>query len=166
MYLKNKIIHFITFFSLYMNIEVFMRAIYGEMIGFNGITKYSLMGFTTPYMGILAGCLSLLIAFLCDNPKYFNLKMYQKILIGGTIITTFEFIVGYILNIKLGLNIWSYSNNAFNFMGQICLQTSLLWTLLITPLIIWLDSYLTYYIYHEDQPIELLDIYMKIIQLK
>lgn len=164
MYWKNKIIHFLVFASLYMNLEVFNRALYGEMVGFYGITKWSAMGYTSIYMGILAGFLSLIIAFLCDNPKYFNFKVWQKVLIGGSIITLAELVTGILLNIILQLNIWYY--DGINFMHQISLMNSVLWFIVITPLIICLDSHLTYYIYKEDEPVSLIDLYRDLILLK
>ncbi|WP_084156250.1 putative ABC transporter permease [Clostridium akagii] len=111
-------------------------------------------------------CLSLLIAFLCDNPRYFKLKAYQKILIGGLVITLGELISGVILNLWLHLNIWSYASDRFNFLGQIELKNCILWTLIITPLILWLDSHLTYYLYKEDKPISLIGFYKDLFTLK
>ena len=57
------------------------------------------------------------------------------------LITVFEFILGYILNIKLGLGIWDYSNIPFNIMGQICLPFSFLWFVL-SYFVIMLDDIL------------------------
>jgi len=150
-YLKSKLIHFFVFASLYMNIEVIVRVISGDMIGFQGITLFSLVGYTSIYMGTLSGCLSLIIAFLCDSNKYFYLKAYQKVLIGGSLITFGELISGVILNMWLNLSIWSYADSKFNFLGQIELVNCLFWFFLITPMIITLDSHLTYYIYDEDK---------------
>ncbi len=50
------------------------------------------------------------------------------------IITTLEFIVGYIVNIILKWNVWDYSNMPFNIMGQICLGFSTLWFALGIPM--------------------------------
>jgi hypothetical protein len=157
-YIKNKIIHFFVFGSIYMNIEVLMRAIHGSLVGINGIKYSSLMGYTSLYMFILAGVLSLSIAFLLDNPRYFKFKVYQKLLIGGFIITLVELCFGLIFNVYLfQMNIWSY--NTLHFMHQISLETSMEWTFVITPLIISLDSYLTYWIYDEDKPVSLIQFY-------
>lgn len=165
-YLKSKLIHFFIFASFYMNIEVILRAISGDMIGFQGVILLSLMGYSSIYMGALAGCLSLIIAFLCDNEKYFNLKAYQKVLIGGSLITIAELIAGIILNLWLKLSIWSYAGNPYNFLGQIEFVNCLFWYLVITPMIIWVDSHLTYYIYDEDEPISLIGFYKDLISIK
>jgi predicted PurR-regulated permease PerM len=57
-----------------MNIEVFVRAIYGEMVGFNGIKYYSLAGFTSLYMGLLGGTLAVIIAYLLDSVVTFFMR--------------------------------------------------------------------------------------------
>lgn len=165
-YLKSKLIHFLIFASLYMNIEVIVRAISGDMIGFQGITLFSLVGYTSIYMGVLGGFLSLIIAFLCDNDRYFNLKAYQKVIIGGSLITIGELITGIVLNLWLNLSIWSYLDSPFNFLGQIKLTNCLFWYFVITPLIIWLDSHFTYYIYDEGKPISLVKFYLDLLKLK
>lgn len=53
--------------------------------------------------------------------------MWQQCLIGTLITLVIEFVSGYILNIKLGLDIWDYSSIPFNLMGQICLPYGILW---------------------------------------
>ncbi|MEG2039431.1 MAG: hypothetical protein RRZ73_06860 [Oscillospiraceae bacterium] len=46
------------------------------------------------------------------------------------IILISEFLVGCIVNLWLGWNVWDYSREPFNFMGQICLMFSFLWLLM------------------------------------
>lgn len=48
----------------------------------------------------------------------------------AAIITLAELIVGYVVNIKLGMYVWSYYGVPYNFMGQICLPYGILWILL------------------------------------
>lgn len=88
---------------------------------------------------LLGGLASVLIGLINEiTPK---MKMWKQMLLGTVIITVLEFIFGYILNIKLGLGIWDYSNVIFNFMGQICLPFSFLWFVL-SYFIIILDDIL------------------------
>lgn len=88
---------------------------------------------------LLGGLASVFIGLINEiTPK---MKMWQQMLLGTVIITILEFIFGYILNIKLGLGIWDYSNVMFNFMGQICLPFSFLWFIL-SYFIIILDDIL------------------------
>lgn len=165
-YKKNKIIHFLVFGAIYMDIEVFARAIGNQLVGYEGIKPLSLMGFTSLWMFLVGGLCGVLIGHLNDHTRFYDKKIWQQILIGGTVITLAELFSGIVLNLMLHLNIWDYSNDPFNFMGQIELKNCILWYLVITPLIIWLDDMLTYYLYREGKPYNLLQIYKKLITLK
>ena len=70
---------------------------------------------------------------------------------GALMITAVEYLVGYIINIHLGWEVWNYSNLPFNVRGQICLPFSCLWALLSIPAII-LDDYLRYWFFGEEEP--------------
>ncbi len=50
------------------------------------------------------------------------------------VITEAEFLVGLLVNLLLGWNVWDYSKLPFNLLGQICLPYSLLWGLLGLPI--------------------------------
>lgn len=62
-------------------------------------------------------------------------------LIGMMIVTSIEFITGYILNVRMGLGIWDYSSLPFNIMGQVCLLFSCYWFLL-SILVVVIDDFL------------------------
>ena len=59
-----------------------------------------------------------------------EMPMILQTIICAIAITITELIAGLILNVWLGLHVWDYSELPFNFMGQICLQFSLLWVVL------------------------------------
>lgn len=80
-----------------------------------------------------------------------DMKLWKQMLIGSGIVTVFEFISGYILNIKLGWHIWDYSNVPFNIMGQICLPFSIAW-FFISLIAIVADDYFRYWIFNEEKP--------------
>lgn len=80
-----------------------------------------------------------------------ELGMIWQMLIGASIVTVLEFIVGVIVNIWLGLEVWDYSNLPLNFMGQICLPFSLAWVLL-SGIAIVVDDYLRYWLFGEEKP--------------
>lgn len=101
-------------------------------------------------MFILGGLCFVLIGGI-NNYISWEMPLILQMLIGAVIITTSEFITGYIVNIKLGLNVWDYSNQPFNIMGQICLSFSFLW-MLISLIAIVLDDYLRYWIFKEKKP--------------
>lgn len=52
---------------------------------------------------------------------------YQKILLAVTSVTAAEFLSGLLLNRWLKLEVWDYSNQPFNLLGQICPLFILLW---------------------------------------
>ena len=60
--------------------------------------------------------------------------LWQKCLKGAVIITAIEYMVGCIVNLWLGWNVWDYSSYPFNFLGQVCLAFTLLWFMLCIPL--------------------------------
>lgn len=90
-------------------------------------------------MILLGGVVSVFIGLINEITP--NMRMWKQMILGTVLITIFEFILGYILNIKLGLGIWDYSNIPFNIMGQICLPFSFLWFIL-SYFIIMLDDIL------------------------
>lgn len=105
------------------------------------ITEMLFRGYSHLSMFILGGICGLLIGLINEyTPK---MNIWLQMLLGTFIITALEFVCGYIVNIKLGLNIWDYSNLKFNFMGQICLQFSTCWFIL-SYFAIRLDDYFRY----------------------
>jgi uncharacterized membrane protein len=148
-----------------MDVEVITRAIDQSMVGCNGIKPLSLMGFTSLWMFLVGGSCGVIIGYLNDYPEFYNEKILKQVLAGGTIITLMELFSGIVLNIILKLNIWNYTGK-YQFMGQIELKNCILWYLVVTPLIIWFDDMLTYYIYKEGEPYSLLKIYYELITLR
>lgn len=80
-----------------------------------------------------------------------ELGFIWQMLIGAGIVTILELIVGIVVNVWLGLEVWDYSNLPFNFMGQICLPFSFAWTLL-SGIAIVVDDYLRYWLFGEEKP--------------
>jgi hypothetical protein len=163
-YIKNKIIHFLVFGSIYLNIEVFARAIGKQMVGHLGVQPLSLMGYTSLWMFLVGGLCGVLIGSLNDHPKFYDKKIWQQILIGGTVITLAELFSGILFNKVLGLNLWCYTGE-YQFMGQIELKNCILWYLVISPIIVWFDDILTYYLYGEGKLYSLWSVYVKLVRL-
>ena len=103
-----------------------------------GAVIYSLVeilfrGFTHWTMTITGG-----VAFLLIHISNFRLKtknLFLKCLTGCGIITLLEFFVGLIVNRKFGLNVWDYSGQKFNILGQICPAFSAAWFVISLPAI-------------------------------
>lgn len=79
-----------------------------------------------------------------------ELPLLPQMVSGCILITTLELVVGYIVNIRLGWKIWDYSNEPFNFLGQICLGASLAWFGL-SLVIILLDDFLRYKLFGGEK---------------
>lgn len=103
---KNSVIFFIFGVS-YVLLEIFYR------------------GHSATSMFFVGGLCGLLIGLINEfTPK---MPVLLQMLLGSIIVTFIEFVTGYILNIKLGLHIWDYSNLRFNILGQVSLLFSVLW---------------------------------------
>ena len=106
-----------------------------------GISYYLLeilwRGYSHWTMIIVGGLCGLLIGLINEiTPK---MNTILQMLLGSVIVTIIEFVTGYIINIKLDLNIWDYSNLKFNILGQVSLLFSMLWFFL-SYIVIKLDD--------------------------
>lgn len=106
-----------------------------------GLIEILWRGYTHPSMIIVGGICGLIVGLL--NEKNKKMDVLQQMIIGMIVVTIFEFISGYILNIKLGLGIWDYSNMKYNLMGQICPQFSMAWFFL-SYAVIYIDDFLRF----------------------
>ena len=101
-----------------------------------GAVIYSLIeiifrGFTHWTMTLTGGT-----AFLMIHISNFRMKtksLFLKCLAGSAIITALEFFVGCIVNRRFHLNVWDYSGQKFNILGQSCPVFSAAWFLLTVP---------------------------------
>lgn len=97
-------------------------------------------GFTHWTMFVAGGiCFLLLFYLYTRNTKA---PLWRFCLLGALIITGIEFIVGCIVNLWLGWNVWSYAGYQGDLMGQVCPAFVALWFLLCFPLA-WLIRYLS-----------------------
>ena len=106
-----------------------------------GISYYLLeilwRGYSHWTMIIVGGLCGLLIGLINEITPKMNTVL--QMLLGSVIVTIIEFVTGYIINIKLDLNIWDYSNLRFNILGQVSLLFSMLWFFL-SYIVIKLDD--------------------------
>lgn len=109
---------------------------------FRGYTHYS--------MFFVGGICFILIGFL-DEVYTWDMSFISQMVISSIIITIVEFVSGCILNLWLGLNVWSYYHMPYNLLGQVCLLFTNLWFLL-SAIGILLDDWLRYFLWHEERP--------------
>ena len=109
-------------------------------------------GYSDISMFFVGGVCFVLIGLLNEPMKLRNIKIRWQMLIGGCIIVTpLEFIAGYILNIRLSLGIWDYSNLPGNVMGQICPLFTFLWCLL-SIVCIFIDDIVRHKLFKQEYP--------------
>lgn len=120
-FVLKEFIIFIIFGLMYVTIELLYR----------GHTHYS--------MFIVGGICGVLIGLINDNTP--DMPLLPQCVLGTVIITVIELLTGLFLNVYLGLNVWDYSNQPFNFMGQICPQFCIIWCIL-SILVIRIDDWL------------------------
>ncbi len=105
---------------------------------FGGV-GYSLLeilwrGFTHWTMFVLGGICFVLLSRLSVNCCG-RVPMWACCFGSAVLITSLEFLTGCVVNLGLGWNVWSYSDQPLNLLGQICLGFSALWFLLSVPLL-------------------------------
>lgn len=106
-------------------------------------------GFSHWTMFIVGGICFILIGIINEiTPK---MSLLKQMLLSAVIITVVEFIAGYILNIWLEMNIWDYTDEIGNILGQICPKHTVYWFLLSSVGIV-LDDYIRHFLFDEEKP--------------
>lgn len=100
---------------------------------------------------MILGGLCFICCGLVNEFLPWDMLLSKQMLIGAIVITTLEFITGYIVNIRLGWNIWDYSKLPFNVCGQICPLFTIAWYY-VSGIAIVLDDYLRYWFFGEEKP--------------
>ena len=106
-------------------------------------------GFSHWTMFLVGGICFILIGIINEiTPK---MPLIRQMFLSAIIITVIEFISGCILNLCLVWNIWDYSDEFGNILGQICVKHSIYWFLLSSIGIV-LDDYIRYFLFGEEKP--------------
>lgn len=133
------------FYNLYKYLFLFIAGgftyFYME-IAFRGYSHYSMI--------ICAGLAFIICGSLKELFKK-RISFVSQMIFSCLVITLLEFITGYIVNIRLGMNVWDYSGLPYNLMGQICLFYSLLWLSLSIICILIYDA-ICWFIFDEEKP--------------
>lgn len=101
-------------------------------------------------MGVVGGLCFILIGLINEGYN-FNMSLVKQSWIAATVVTVVEFFSGCIINLKLGWDVWDYSNLPCNIMGQVCLPFYFLW-MLLAPLAIIVDDILRWKLFGEEKP--------------
>ena len=106
-------------------------------------------GFSHWTMFLVGGTCFILIGIINEiTPK---MPLIRQMFLSAIIITAIEFISGCILNLWLGWNVWDYSDEFGNILGQIRVKHSIYWFLLSSIGIV-LDDYIRYFLFGEEKP--------------
>lgn len=106
-------------------------------------------GFSHWTMFVVGGICFVLVGIINEiTPK---VPLIQQMVLSAAIITTIEFMSGCVLNLWLRLNIWDYTDEFGNILGQICPKHTLYWFLLSLVGIV-LDDYLRHIFFGEKKP--------------
>lgn len=90
-----------------------------------GLTEVLFRGYTHWSMVLTGGACVLTLYYL--QGWLLAMPLVLGALAGALIITFYEFFVGVIVNLKLGWNIWDYSSQPGNLLGQICPAFTGIW---------------------------------------
>lgn len=71
-----------------------------------------------------------MLTFYLLIPFLSGMNVVLAALTGAFIITTYEFIMGSVVNLWLNWNVWDYSTRPGNILGQICPQFTIYWFLI------------------------------------
>lgn len=77
--------------------------------------------------------------------------LWKQVLWSTVFVSSCEFITGIFVNRILGWNVWDYSDQPFQIMGQICLAYTIMFSGLCALGII-LSGYALHYLYGEKDP--------------
>lgn len=96
-----------------------------------GLVEIFFRGYTHWTM-VLTGGIVFTIIYLI-NLKLRTDSLLPRCFLGCLIITSAEFAVGCIVNLTLHWNVWDYSSERFNILGQICPLFSVGWFFICIP---------------------------------
>ena len=99
-------------------------------------------GHTHWSMGVTGG-LVLLTVYTAERRT--RSPLWRRCLHAAGIITAYEFAVGCVVNLRLGWQVWDYSGQPGNLLGQVCPLFCFLWFLLSLPVLLlcgWLRHHM------------------------
>lgn len=99
----------------------------------------------------IAGGICFILIGLLNEVYTWDFSLVGQMLISSIIITVVEFIAGLIVNVWLKLNVWDYSDQPYNILGQVCLLFTNIW-FFVSLFGILLDDYLRYFLLGEEKP--------------
>ena len=118
------IFYYIVLFALYCFLGWVLEAIYRSVTQRKLVNAGFLHGPFLPIYGLAA----FLVIFL--QHVFQNWHFAPRFVLCGLAITAIEYMAGFLTEKIFKMTLWNYSECRFNLHGYVCLQFSLLWTLL------------------------------------
>lgn len=118
--METNIINLLTYFIIYSFLGWIMESVFRSIIEKKIINTGFLYGPFCPIYGIGA-----IIMFLFLNS--FNNNIFLLFIISFIVLSIWEYIVGWILEVIFHTKYWDYSENKFNIQGRLCLLNSIFW---------------------------------------
>ncbi len=97
------------------------------------IIEYLFRGYTHWSMVLTGG--ACLLAFYFYTEEFKETPTLAKAAVGALIFTVFEFAVGLVVNVWFQWDVWSYSRQIGNVLGQICPKYTLAWFIICLTLL-------------------------------
>jgi len=114
------------------NLKLIGLFIFGA-IGYGAI-ETAFRGFTHWTMILTGG--AVLVTLYLLNRQFPDTAFVTKCVVGGFVITIYEFSVGCIVNLWFGWNVWDYSHHPLNILGQISPLFTFIWFVLCGGLLL------------------------------
>lgn len=95
------------------------------------LVEITARGYTHWTMVLTGGAVLTLLSVLFETAP--PMPMPLLLLCGGLVITAAELSVGVLVNLRLGWDVWDYTDQPLNLRGQICPLFSLFWCLICIP---------------------------------
>lgn len=98
-----------------------------------GLLEIIWRGYTHWSMILTGGACFSLIYYISE--RFAGWSILKKAVAASIGVTLIEFLVGCVVNLLLGWQVWDYSKQPFSLLGQVCLGFFFLWFLLSFPAI-------------------------------
>lgn len=114
------------------------------------LVEFLWRGYSFFEMTVVGGLCFVLIGSINELFPW-DMALTSQMLLSAAAVTGVELVAGLIFNVWLGLGIWDYSDQCYQFMGQICLLYFNLWFLL-SAIGILLDDFIRWKFFGEEKP--------------
>ena len=139
------IFHIIVLFAIYSFMGWIIEVVYRSITQRQLINAGFLYGPFVPLYGFCTCFIILLESLIHTWPLPIKFIAY------GIILTTIEYLTGFIFEKAFQLKLWDYSENKFNIHGRVCLLFSMVWAFMAIIFIIFIHPAVLNYVQSLDR---------------